>query len=84
MAQVETIVTVWERNKFPVRHTRITSNYFFGKGKTLSKPYCWTPTKPFTFGGKRFIALYPCMAFETKNFGFICQKLRDRVAIARE
>lgn len=77
-------LTVWERNKFPAHDTRITSNSFFGKRKTLAKPYCWTPTEPFTFGGKRFIALYPCIAFETKNFGFVCQRLWDSVTMARE
>lgn len=57
---------------------------WFAGRKTLSKPFCWTPTEPFTFGGKRFIALYPCVAFSTKNWGFIVQKLWDSHTYGRE
>ena len=75
-------MSIWTDNKFPTRDYSCVQ--WLGKRKTLKKPFCWTPAKPFSFGGRQFIALYPCVAFETKNFGWVLQKLWYGMTIARE
>jgi len=74
-------VTVWERYKFP---TFNHGTRWLGKNRKMNKPYCWTPTEYFHFGGKQFIPLYPCVAFETRNFGYVIQKLWDHMVIGQE
>jgi hypothetical protein len=91
-------MTIWSREKFPTldidlathnvenwpgRNRKLTgtSNHWKSKNK---KPFCWTPSKAFYFGGKRFIALYPCIAFETSNFGHVIQKTSDGLTSGRE
>jgi hypothetical protein len=73
---------VWLRLKFPV----IDIKQFPGEGKTLEKPYAWTPAAPhgFRFGGKQFIPLYPCIAWETQNFGWVSQRGPHGLILARE
>lgn len=65
------IQPVWQRYKFP---TLDLKGRFPGTKHSLEKPYCWTPTTPFYWGGKQFVWGYPCIAFETSNFGWISQK----------
>lgn len=79
--------SIWEVYKFPVGDMdfaiHAVGNRWIGYNKVMTKPYCWTPSKEFYFGGRKFIPLYPCAAWETKNFGWIAQKLWDRVTLAR-
>jgi len=91
-------MSIWSENEFPALNASLAVSFdqqWIGRGRTLSgktdhwkakkrKPYCWTPTKPFYFGGKRFIALYPCIAFETTNFGHVIQKTWEGLKSARE
>lgn len=72
-------VSVWQRFVFPTRDVSISAmsamgdRWFAAKNK-LGKPFCWTPTKGFRFGGKQFIPLYPCVAYATRDFGHIIQQ----------
>lgn len=70
-----TPATIWSLPS-PTKDPAVTGNgpHWFAAKHTIQKPYCWTPTKPFYFGGKLFIPLYPCAAFATKNFGHIIQR----------
>lgn len=77
-------MSIWTDNKFPTRDVSFYNMQWVGNRKTMKKPFCWTPTKPFMFGGRRFIALYPCLAFETKNFGWVVQKSWDGMTMAKE
>lgn len=72
--------SVWQRNKFPV----VNLNRFSGARYKLDRPFCWTPGKVFFFGGRQFIGLYPCIAFETGNFGWVIQRTWAGMTIARE
>lgn len=80
--------TVWQRNEFPTHLTQSINGWdgtcerWFAARRTMANPFCWTPTEPFVFGGKRFIALYPCIAFATRNFGWICQQRWNGVIMA--
>lgn len=78
---------VWNRYEFPAYEVGHSLNYsgreWFAAGCTLAKPFCWSPTKTFCFGGKRFIALYPCTAHETKNFGWIIQRGPEGLTLGR-
>lgn len=60
---------VWLRCKFPV----LDIKQFPGAKRTLQKPFCWTPAKPW---GKLLWG-YPCISFETTNFGWIIQRGPD-------
>jgi hypothetical protein len=73
------IQPIWQRAKFPVGEMRV-----WPKGKSSQEPYCWTPAKSFYFGNKRFVWGYPCIAFETTNFGFVIQKGPEGMTIASE
>lgn len=79
--------SIWEVYKFPtldMNHCIHTIGpRWVGYRKTMTKPFCWTPTEPFSFDGKRFIALYPCAAWETRNFGWIAQKTWNGITLAR-
>jgi hypothetical protein len=71
---------VWYKYNFPVTDFIV----FPGTKRRMAKPYCWTPSKPFYFGGKRYVPLYPCIAFETRNFGWIIQKGPYGTILGRE
>lgn len=77
---------VWERFEFPVYDPNLNGHCerWFAARCTLKKPYCFTPSEAFYFGGKRYIPLYPCIAFATLNFGFIIQRLWDSQTWGRE
>lgn len=75
---------IWERAEFPVKDVNLLGTFWPGHNRNLTNPFCWTPVKAFTFGGRRFIPLYPCIAFDTKNAGFVVQKTWEGVTIARE
>ena len=89
-------MSVWTENKFPTLDANLSRlDNWVGKNRSLSgksnhwkakmrKPFCWTPIKAFNWGGKEFIPLYPCIAFETKNFGHIIQKQLDKMVIGKE
>jgi len=76
--------TLWDRHKFPTRDIDTARWPWFANEATIKKPICWTPTKPFQFGGRRFIALYPCIAFATLNAGNIIQRLPNSLVLGRE
>jgi len=89
--------SIWTRFEFPTLDVDIGHNHetFLGRDRVMfgrsdhwrasaRKPFTWTPTKPFWFGGKQFIALYPCAAFESVNFGYVIQKKWDGLISARE
>ena len=79
-------LSVWERNTFPERSVNHEGHgpAWFAAKYTLHFPFCWTPTTPFWFGGKRYEASYPCVAFNGKNFGFIIQRRADGLTFGRE
>lgn len=77
---------VWQRCKFPTLDIDPNRGYgaqWFASRSTIHQPYCWTPARPFHFGGKRFIWGYPCIAFATTNFGFVTQRGPDGIVFAR-
>ena len=88
-------MSIWKREDFPTVHVNLQTSPWPGKGRSLfgksnhwkakfRKPLCWTPTKEFWFGGKKFIPLYPCIAFETVNHGHVIQKLWDHMVYSQE
>ena len=80
-------MSIWTNNVFPTHDCKGKFTKKSGRYEsryTLVKPYCWTPTESFYFGGKRYLALYPCASFETKNFGWVVQRMWDRTTIGRE
>lgn len=89
-------MSIWSENEFPCMNVEL-GNYdnWIGKNRKLSgksnawnsknrKPFCWTPAKRFYFGDKEFIPLYPCIAFETRNFGYVIQRRWDGLVSGRE
>lgn len=66
----------WERFAFPTLDPSMNGigERWFAARNTANKPYCFTPTKPFWFGGKKYVGLYPCIAFATRDFSFIAQR----------
>ena len=79
--------SVWEKFLFPTGDFPLSVSgrgFWLGKGATLSKPFCWTPTAPVYFGGKRLIPLYPCIAFESSNFGWVLQRGPNGIVVAKE
>ena len=90
-------MSIWDREKFPTYDLDMgysnthfpgyrrciggTSNAYNAKNR---KPFCWTPVKRFYYGGKEFIPLYPCIAFESRNFGHVIQKRWDRMVFGSE
>ena len=76
---------IWQRFEFPAGDWKMSSYINWpARGHTLQKPFCWTPTKPFVFGGRQYVALYPCAAWEGKNFGYVLQKRWDGMTWGRE
>lgn len=76
----------WDKFSYPTFDPDMIGQgerWFAARNKP-DKPFCFTPAKHFWFGGKRFIPLYPCQAFATRNFGFIYQRLWDRVIVGAE
>jgi hypothetical protein len=90
-------MSVWTREQFPVIDLDLSysDRHWPGYRRSLGgtsdnwnakqrKPYCWTPSKGFCFGNQQFIALYPCIAFETRNFGHVIQRRWDRMVSGME
>ncbi len=82
------VLPVWLRCKFPTLHIASVRMHadgerWFAARNTLEKPYCWTPTEPFTFGGRQYVRLYPCIAYATQNFGWVIQKGPHGMIIGR-
>ena len=77
---------VWRKFKFTVRDVPLHGygNQWVAAYSTLERPLCWTPAKPFYFGGKDFVWGYPCIAYATQNFGWVVQKGPHGVVIGRE
>lgn len=77
---------IWERCKFPTMDINVDNGHgdrWFAARATMHNPKCWTPTKPFYFGGERFIPLYPCAAWATANFGWVCQQGPDGMILGK-
>jgi hypothetical protein len=77
---------VWERYEFPTFQPVLHGNCerWFAARSTLHAPFCFTPTERFHFGGEEYIPLYPCVAFATRNFGFIIQRKWNGFTWGRE
>lgn len=77
---------VWQREKFPTLDVSMRGEgpYWVAARYSVHKPYCWTPAKPFWFGGKQFVWGYPCIAYATANFGWVIQKGPHGFVIGRE
>lgn len=84
----EEATACWDKFEFPVKDLtdlaswRAHGQEWFAAYNTLTTPYCWTPSKNFYFI-KEFIALYPCIAFTTRNFGSIIQRGPQGIITAR-
>src|SRR5215475_13425580 len=91
--------SLWTRLDFPALDLPIGHDHrdFLGRNRKLTGtskyprpsrrdqvPFSGTPTKEFHFGGQRFIPLYPCVAFETQNFGHVIQRLWDHMVYGKE
>ena len=83
-------MSIWERLAFPTRDLQRDFRFYANGAQwlaarhTINSPLCFTPTEEFSFGGKRFIPLYPCAAFATKSFGFVVQKTWEGLTYGRE
>lgn len=87
--------SLWQREQFPTCDINLHCDPWPAKGRYLNgktnhwnakrkKPLCWTPTKRFWFGGKEFIPLYPCIAFESEAYGHVIQRTWDGLKHGRE
>lgn len=79
-------VAVWSRWNFPTGNVAMRGHggQWVAAKNTLQRPFCWTPEKAFYFGGKRFVGLYPCVAFATENFGHVVQQGPDGLVSGKE